>query len=538
MATVVDLQASVDATLVRMRDEHWVARLWAHDATLWKDDEKSQEFIRSFVGWLRVPEKMRDHVEDLHELADEVKTEFDHIVLLGMGGSSLCPEVLRRSFGRDPGFPELIVLDSVLPVMVRGVESRIDPAKTLFLVSSKSGGTIEPNTLLAIFWEKVVATKGDAAGRNFIAITDEGTSLAKEAEAKGFRRTFINPSDIGGRYSALSFFGLVPAALMGLDVSALLDRADEAMNASGPANAPEHNPAAMLGAAMGTLAKAGRDKLTLVVSDSIAGLGLWIEQLVAESTGKEGRGILPVAGEPAVPVSQYSGDRFFVGMAMAGDESVDARLDEIEKAGHPTMAFTLHDGYDLASQFFVWEVATALAGAVIGINPFNQPNVQAAKDITGEVLDSMIRGDAREPDPSFDPAAFAAHVAKAGEGDYVALLAYVSENAEHDRLLAEIRERIIATRVVATTSGYGPRYLHSTGQLHKGGAATGLFVILTADEAEDVPVPGKNYTLEMLARAQPVGDVKALESRDRRVLRVHLGRDVAGNLARLRDAIA
>jgi len=538
MATIDDLQAAVESTLVRMRDENWVERLWAHDATLWKDDEKSQAFIRAFVGWLGVPETMRAHVDDLHAFADEVKEAFDHVVLLGMGGSSLCPEVLWRSFGPQDDRPELIVLDSVLPVMVRSVEARIDPARTLFVVASKSGTTIEPSALHAIFRDRVKAVKGDRFGENFVAITDDGTALAKQAAEEGFRRTFVNPSDIGGRYSALSLFGLVPAALMGLDVARILDRADEAMLATGASNGPDQNPGSMLGAAMGTMANHGRDKLTIIVSDAVGSLGLWIEQLVAESTGKEGKGILPVAGEPTVPVSHLSGDRFFVGISMTGDHAVDERLDAIEGAGHPTMGFTLRDTYDLAAQFFVWEVATALAGAVIGINPFDQPNVQEAKDKTGEVLDALVRGEARESDPAFDPEAFAAHVAQAGEGDYVALLAYMSETEEHDRLLGEIREKIIAKQVVATTSGYGPRYLHSTGQLHKGGPNTGVFVVLTANEAEGMPVPGADYTLDMLASSQPMGDLRTLEAHGRRAMRVHLGSDVAGNLAKLRDAIA
>ena len=441
-----------------------------------------------------------------------------------MGGSSLGPEVLRQTFGSAPGYPELIVLDSIVPGWVQSVAESIDPARTLFLVSSKSGSTTEPNMFYAYFRSLVEKAVGkERAGRSFIAVTDPGTSLETMAREQGFRRVFSNPADIGGRYSVLTYFGMVPAALSGIDIVTLLDRAD-CMRAGTASCIPVYvNPGAWLGSVVAVLARQGRDKLTLVTSPSIGSFGLWVEQLIAESTGKEGTGIVPIAGEPPAAPDHYGDDRLFVYLRLEGDGNAesDAAIQAIESSGQPVVRLELRDKHDLGAEFFRWELATAIAGAALGINPFDQPNVQAAKTMTESVLgqfESSGRLPEMEASASLDKL-----LAESRRGDYLAIMAYVRQTPGMDRALDALRRKVTERHGIATTMGYGPRFLHSTGQLHKGGPASGLFLQLTADHTRDLPIPDSPFTFGVLADAQAVGDLRALRASERRAARVHLG---------------
>ncbi len=523
-----DLKTDVEATLRRMAGDRTVPRIWDRDHTVWKQDPAE---IADRLGWLQVTERMSKQVSSLESFAQEVRDEgIRHVVLLGMGGSSLGPEVLRQTFGSAEGYPELIVLDSTIPAAVRHVTDAIDPARTLFLVSSKSGSTIEVMSLYKHFRRLVEETVGaDSAGRHFVAITDAGTPLERLAADRGFRRSFLNPSDVGGRYSVLSYFGLTPAALMGLDVAMLLQRADGARDAAHEQG--EANPAAWLGAAMGTLAQNGRDKLTLVTSPAIAGFGLWVEQLVAESTGKEGKGVVPVAGEPLLEPAAYGNDRFFVYLRLDGDDNaqLDQAIERLESSGHPVARLALKDRYDLGGEFFRWEFATAVAGAILGIQPFDQPNVQQAKDLTAQVLASYEK-EGRLPDVSAT-GSLRELLSGARPGDYLAIMAYVQETPAVVARLTDLRRAVMQRHGIATTLGFGPRFLHSTGQLHKGGPPTGLYVQIVADDAHDLPVPGETYSFGVLAAAQALGDLNALEALGRRVARVTLKGDVETGLA-------
>lgn len=511
----------VEATLADFQRRDVILRVWSRDHTLWKP---GPEEIADRLGWLDVTGHMRQQAPELHAFTKDVRSEsFGHVVLLGMGGSSLGPEVLKRSFGSAPGYPSLIVLDSTVPAAIRAVAEAVDPAHTLFLVSSKSGGTSEPNALYRYFRERVQSAREDGAGRSFAAITDEGSSLERLGREEGFRHVFLNPSDIGGRYSVLSYFGLVPAALIGLDVGTMLDRAD-AMRESCAANVPlGDNPGAFLGTMMGTLALVGRDKLTLVTSPSIAGFGLWAEQLIAESTGKEGKGIIPVASESLHGPDAYGDDRIFAYLRLEGDDNAvnDARIAELESAGHPVVRLELQDIYDLAAEFFRWEFATAVAGVVLGLNPFDQPDVQRAKEQTDAVLGEYLAS-GRLPDAP-DGGDVERLLSQAGPGDYLAITAFVGETPETDRALARLREAVSRRHGIATTVGYGPRFLHSTGQLHKGGTANGLFLQIVAGHDPDILIPGEQYSFGVLADAQALGDLRALEERGRRFARVRVG---------------
>ncbi|HKY05658.1 MAG TPA: transaldolase, partial [Blastocatellia bacterium] len=487
-------------------------------------------------------------------------------LLMGMGGSSLCPEVLRRTFGARPGYPELLVLDSTVPSAVLAFERRIDVERTLFIVASKSGTTTEPQVFYDYFFDKVARVKGDRAGENFVAITDPDTLLARIAEEKKFRRAFLNPSDIGGRYSALSYFGMVPAALAGLDITAILDRAGRAMSSC---RAASENPGLDLGVALGVLARRGRDKLTFAITPPVDSLGLWIEQLVAESTGKEGVGILPVVGEPLADPEVYGNDRVFVYIHTldSTDKDTETRLAALVSAGHPVIVRTLDDPNSLGEEFFVWEFATAVAGVVLQINPFDQPNVQESKDNTRRLLEGYAReGNLPEQevlagdngirlhasaemktllavpalsDQTAPTAAsvIALHLASVRAGDYVALTAYIEETVENDRALEQVRARIRDRLRVATTVGYGPRFLHSTGQFHKGGPPTGVFIQITSDDAEEVPIPDRPYTFSTLKQAQALGDFQSLAGRSLRAIRFHARRDVSAGLEALLDAV-
>ena len=511
----------VEDAIADLQTRRTVERIWERDHTVWRPEPTE---IANRLGWLDVSDVMREQVPGLEAFAREVRDAgFLHVALLGMGGSSLGPEVLRKTFGSAEGYPELIVLDSTVPGWINMVTEAIEPAKTLFLVSSKSGSTIEPLSFYSYFRRLVEQHLREGAVGNFVAITDPGTSLAELAQEQGFRRVFPNPPDIGGRYSVLSYFGLAPAALTGIDIGKLLDRADLIRGASGPSVAVGDNPGAWLGVVMGTLAKSGRDKLTLVTSPSIAAFGLWAEQLLAESTGKEGTGIIPVAGEPLLSPEHYGDDRFFVYLRVEKDDNAatDGAVDRLRASGHPIVRLDLRDPYDLGGEFWRWEFATAVAGAVLDIHPFDQPNVQQAKDLTDSVLQSYVdSGDLPEVKawPSVDKL-----LSQARHGDYLSIMAYLRQTPEVDRSLEDLRRRVTERHRIATTSGYGPRFLHSTGQLHKGGPNSGLFLQITEDQPEDVLLPGQSYSFEILLDAQSLGDLQALRDLGRRVTRVHLG---------------
>jgi transaldolase/glucose-6-phosphate isomerase len=531
-------QAAVDAAIARIEKEKFVERIWKKDATLWKNDEAHKKIISNGLGWLTVADQMLKNVKELRAFADSVRRDFDAIVVLGMGGSSLCSEVTRRVFGKKDGYPELLVLDSTVPEAIKTLESKLKLERTLFMVASKSGTTTEPLMFHHYFYDRVKSVKGDRAGENFIAVTDPDTQLQKDAQRDKFCKIFINPADIGGRYSALSYFGMVPAAISGVDVETLLDRAVHAAHVA-IVPSPKKNPAAMLGAVMGAMAAQGRDKLTLITPAPLDTLGLWIEQLVAESTGKEGKGILPVAGEPLLDVRDYGKDRVFVAVRLRGSDDV-RRLKELSDAGHPVVDQVLADPLDLGEIFFTWEFATAVAGALLGIDAFDQPNVQESKDNTKKLLEEYKSagkmthsGTQVTPD---DPAV-ARLLGEIKPGDYVALTEYFGETPKRDKLIAEIRETIARSLHVATTTGYGPRFLHSTGQLHKGGPANGVFLQLTGGPGTDVPLPGEKFTFGVLVRAQAIGDFQSLASRKRRAISITLGEDVDRGLEKLAQTV-
>ena len=508
-------------------------------------------------------------VDSLQQFAKEVKGEgYKHAVVLGMGGSSLCPDVCRATFGTAPGFLELQVLDSTLPASVLQLEKSIDLRKSLFLVSSKSGGTVEPLSFFAYFFHLLEKEKGERAGENFVAITDPGTALEQVAHEKRFRRVFHGQPDIGGRYSALSNFGMVPAALAGVDVRELLGRAAAMAQACGASVPLEENPGIALGALLAEAARAGRDKLTFVMSTGIYTFADWVEQLLAESTGKEGKGLVPVVREYIHTPESYGHDRLFVHMTLASEmnHSVQQRLEILEAAGHPVVRFELADPYDLGKEFFRWEVATATAGALLGINPFDQPNVQESKDNTSRLLGQYrAQGRLAEEGPvaeyegiqvycptalfarlreklrvrdGITPAELVAAFLDEGKpGSYVALLPYLESSSGHRAAVQVLRLAIRDGLRLATTVGYGPRYLHSTGQLHKGGAANGLFVLITADDRQDLPVPGQPYSFSVLKQAQALGDYQALAGKGRLVMRFHLGAAIQVGLDNLASLV-
>jgi len=538
-----DLEAKVQAALQDWADGGKVGRLWARDATLWTGRDEAR-----WLGWFGIVDQQLGRVDDVRRAAEDVRQAgLSHVLVLGMGGSSLCPEVLRMTFGRLVGWPELHVLDSTDPAQVRTLETTVDLARTLFIVASKSGTTLEPNIFKQHFFECVKATVGAAeVGRRFVAITDPGSQMQRVAEADGFRRVFFGLPSIGGRYSALSDFGMVPAAVMGLDVARLLGRAAEMARACAASVSVEENPGAALGIVMGVLAKNGRDKATLVASPGIQGLGAWLEQLLAESTGKGGQGLIPIDREPVGAPGVYGADRFFVYLRLssAPDAEQDLRVEALERAGQPLVRITVDDPYDLGAEFFRWEFATAVAGAMLHVNPFDQPDVEASKLATRRLTDEYEKTGAlpsqaavRVDDPNLR-AALRNHLGRLGAGDYAALLAYVEMSDEHERELRAIRGTIRDRYRVATCLGFGPRFLHSTGQAYKGGPNSGVFLQITCDDAVDVPVPGQKYTFGVVKAAQAQGDFQVLVERGRRALRIHLGKDVKGGLATLRSAVA
>jgi glucose-6-phosphate isomerase len=559
-------EKAVDARLVALDRSEFAARLWARDDSLWSEDPAHRAVARNRLGWLESPALMRREVEALRTFATEVRADgFTHAVLLGMGGSSLAPEVLRRAFGVAAGALDLEVLDSTSPAAVREVAERIDLPRTFFVVSSKSGGTTEVSAFEKYFFEWVRAALGARAGRSFAAITDPGSPLEALARARGYRHTFRNAPTIGGRYSALSYFGLVPAALIGADVGAILDAALAEERESGARVPAARNPGVALGAALGELALSGRDKVTLVLGPELSAMGAWIEQLLAESTGKDGLGLVPVADEPLAPPALYGADRVFVAVTQRPfPPATESQLAALRAAGHPVVRWTIPALTSLGAEFLRWEIATATAGAVLGVDPFDEPNVTEAKQATQAVLAEVLEagrspevywlaeaGDLRIEAPVSVADAIETRVADRDRpaawvpalfglerpGDYVAICAYLHRTPERHERLQRLRLACRAATRLATTLGYGPRFLHSTGQLHKGGPNHGIFLQLTADDGPAVPIPGERYDFAALIRAQAAGDYEVLERRRRRVLRVHLGRDVEAALDALVEAV-
>lgn len=577
------LTAQVETTIERATNENVIARIWKKDASLWKQDAEAQANIKSFMGWLEAVTFTKSKLAEVLTFTDEVKAAgFTHAVLCGMGGSSLCPEVLRRVFqanqeseNQEQDELKLLVLDSTDPETVAAIENQIKIETTLFIIASKSGSTVEPLSFYRYFYQLAAdfyarggkSKCGAKAGDHFIAITDDGTKMTRDAARDEFRKIFINPSDIGGRYSALSLFGVVPAALIGLNVGEMMEKADAAVEAC--KDESSENPALRLGCAIGAAAsKASADKLTLITDEKLSSLGLWIEQLIAESTGKEGKGIVPVAGEKLIEgAAKYKDDRVFVAVQVddLGDDATRV-LNELEAANQPIIKRRLSAIDDLFAEFFVWEIATAVAGWTLQINPFDQPNVQAAKDITVKLLKdrttsgTLPTGEAFAENDDFalfQPAsstntheskntgessqvatAIVNHFKQAKSGEsYIALLAYLRETDAYDEIISDIRRLLVEKINAATTFGYGPRYLHSTGQLHKGGANNGVFIVLTDEDETDLDVPESDYSFSVLKQAQAFGDIGALADENRKVLRVHFKRGASAGLTKLRSLL-
>jgi transaldolase / glucose-6-phosphate isomerase len=550
-----EISKQVDAMVEEWQIGGKVRRLWAHDASLWTGADEGQ-----WLGWLNITEDQLAEQDHFKELAAEIKAAgFKHALLLGMGGSSLCPEVLAQSFGRTAGFPEMHVLDSTDPAQVKTFENKIDLANTIFIVSSKSGSTLEPNIFKQYFFDRVAATIGkDKAGERFIAVTDPGSKMEQVATADHFRHIFHGVASIGGRYSALSDFGMVPAAVMGIDAPKFLDRADVmAVSCSHCLPIPQ-NPGVMLGITLGVLAKNGHDKVTFVTSPGIADLGAWLEQLIAESTGKIGKGLIPVDREALAVPEKYGKDRVFAYLRLESspDTAQDAAVNALIKAGHPVVRIEVADVMSIGQEMFRWEIATAVAGSIIGINAFNQPDVEASKIATKTLTSEYEKTGSLPPEKPFFSAGgvqlfsndanvttgktlsdhLKAHLNRLGAGDYFALLAYVEMNQPHESILQQMRTGVRDAKRVATCLGFGPRFLHSTGQAYKGGPNTGVFLQITCDDKVDVPVPGQKYTFGVVKAAQARGDFQVLAERKRRALRVHLS-DVSAGLETLRAAI-
>jgi transaldolase/glucose-6-phosphate isomerase len=556
------LATAVKAAIGEWQSGNKMQRLWQRDATLWTGDDEA-----NWLGWLDIVEEQIAHPVELRNIAKEVwSAGFKDVLLLGMGGSSLCPEVLRTTFGKVPGFPDLHVLDSTDPAQVKAFENKVDIARTLFIVSSKSGSTLEPNIFKQYFFERTKQAVGaDQAGSHFIAITDPGSKMQQVAEADQFRHIFYGRPSIGGRYSALSNFGMAPAAVMGVDIKKFLDRAQEMVRACGPSAPVEENPGAMLGIILGTAARNGRDKVTIVTSPDIFDLGAWLEQLLAESTGKVGKGIIPVDREELAAPEVYGNDRVFayIHTKHATDVRQDAKVAALEAAGHPVVRIAMADVYDLGAEFFRWEIATAVAGSIIGINAFNQPDVEASKIATRNLTSEYEKtGSLPAEKPILEDGGIKlftdeknaaelaraagadkslagylkAHLGRIVAGDYFAVLGFIQMNAEHERKLQLIRHAVRDKKRVATCLGFGPRFLHSTGQAYKGGPNTGVFLQVTCDDGLELPVPQQKYTFGVVKAAQARGDFQVLVERGRRALRVHL-HDVDAGLVSLTAAI-
>lgn len=556
-AALHSYQKKVDAALAELRDQKIISRIWANDHTVWKPEPTE---ITNRLGWLHSPVVTAKAIPEIISFVEEVRKDgFTHALLLGMGGSSLAPEVFRFTFGVKKGYLELAVLDSTDPGAVLAHERRLDLTKTLFIVSTKSGGTVETFSFFKYFYNRLMDKVGkDKVGRHFVAITDPGSGLETTAKEYDFRKTFLNDPNIGGRYSALSFFGIVPAALIGMDLKKLLDRAAKmAVNCSA---ADEENSGAWLGAIMGECAADNRDKLTLITSPPISHFGAWVEQLVAESSGKEGKGILPVDGEELGSPEVYANDRLFVYLKLKGDLTHDKKIELLKKAGHPVAQLDLNDNYDLGGEFFRWEIATVIAGRRLNINPFDQPNVESAKVLARNMVAAYQKeGKLPELKPTFlaDGIAVFSNLSVANletaaqkfldqssaGRSYVSFQAYVPSTSDTDSLLNSLRLCIRDSRKLATTAGYGPRFLHSTGQLHKGDGGQGLFIQITSDAVEDIAIPDKagesasGMSFGVLKLAQALGDRQALLDAGRKFIRFHLGKDVAGGLKQIVQAL-
>ena len=556
------LAATVKSTIADWQSGGKMKRLWDRDASLWTGEDESK-----WLGWLDIVDEQIAQQGALQKFAKDIHARgFEQILLLGMGGSSLCPEVLRMTFGRIPHYPELHVLDSTDPAQVKAFEHQIDIAKTLFIVSSKSGSTLEPNIFKQYFFERAKQVIGaDKVGSHFVAVTDPGSKMQQVAEGDRFLHIFFGRPSIGGRYSALSNFGMVPAAAMGLDTKRFLDRTVKMVQACGPNTSVEENTGAVLGIILGAAANAGRDKVTIITSPGISDLGAWLEQLIAESTGKAGKGIIPVDREHLSSPDMYGNDRVFASIRLQNeaDTDPDAKVTAIEKAGHPVVRITMPGIYDLGAEFFRWEVATAVAGAIIGINPFNQPDVEASKIATRSLTSEYEKnGSLPAEKPILEDSGIKlftddknaadltkaasekslvgylkAHLSRIHAGDYFALLGYIQMNAEHEQSLQTVRHAVRDTKRVATCLGFGPRFLHSTGQAYKGGPNSGVFLQVTCDDAVELPVPAQKYTFGVVKAAQARGDFQVLAERGRRALRVHLGKDLKSGLAALQAAM-
>ena len=569
--TVSELKASLPeplSTAVKTAVSDWqsgkkMQRLWQRDAGLWTGRDEA-----NWLGWLDIVDEQIVQQDRLQKLAKEVQVRgFQHVLLLGMGGSSLCPEVLRMTFGRTTHYPTLHVLDSTDPAQVKSFEHLINIPKTLFIVSSKSGSTLEPNIFKQYFFERTRQAVGvSKAGSHFMAITDPGSKMQQVAEGDRFLHIFFGRPSIGGRYSALSNFGMVPAAVIGIDTKKFLTRAADMARSCGPDVAVEQNPGAMLGAILGTAANAGRDKVTIITSPGISDLGAWLEQLLAESTGKNGKGIIPVDREQMGPPEVYGNDRVFayVRLESGPDADQDAKVAAIEKAGHPVVRVAMSDIYDLGAEFFRWEIAAAVAGTIIGINAFNQPDVEASKIATRSLTSEYEKtGSLPAEKPVVEDGGIKlftdeknaaelakgagsdstlagylkAHLARIKAGDYFAVLGYIQMIAEHEQSLQSIRHAVRDKKRVATCMEFGPRFLHSTGQAYKGGPNSGVFLQITCDDSVQLPVPGQKYTFGVVKAAQARGDFQVLADRGRRALRVHLGSNVKAGLATLLAAV-
>ena len=553
------LAGAVAASIDDWKKNNKVARLWQKDASLWTGTDES-----NWLGWLTITEEQLAHIDALKQIAADVKkARFKHALLLGMGGSSLCPEVLRMTFGKSKGFPELHVLDSTDPAQIMAIEAKVDLKSTVCIVSSKSGSTLEPNIYKQYFFERIKAKVGEKeAGSRFIAITDPGSKMQQVAEADKFRKIFFGVPSIGGRYSALSNFGMVPAAVMGLDVAKFLNNTQEMVQACGATSAADVNPGVILGAILGVAANHGRDKITIVTSPGISDLGAWLEQLIAESTGKIGKGIIPVDRERLAKPAAYGNDRVFAYLRLASkpNKAQDAAVAALEKAGHPVVRITLPNIYNLGQEFFRWEIATAVAGSIIGINAFNQPDVEASKIETKNLTSQYETTGSLPPEsPFFEEkgvklfadekntatlkggadlaGVLRAHLSRLGAGDYFAVLSYITMNAMNEKSLQTIRHAVRDKKKVATVLGFGPRFLHSTGQAYKGGPNSGVFLQITCDDAKDLPVPGQKFTFGIVKAAQARGDFAVLAERGRRALRVHLGKNLKSGLATLTKAV-
>jgi transaldolase/glucose-6-phosphate isomerase len=552
------LADAVAASLEDWKKNNKVARLWQKDASLWCGTDEG-----NWLGWLTITEDQLGHIDALKQIAKDVKkARFKHALLLGMGGSSLCPEVLRMTFGKIKGFPELHVLDSTDPAQIMAIEAKVDLKSTICIVSSKSGSTLEPNIYKQYFFERVKAKVGEKeAGNRFIAITDPASKMQQVAESDKFRKIFMGVPSIGGRYSAISNFGMVPAAVMGLDVAKFLKNTEEMVQACGASAAADSNPGIILGNILGVAANQGRDKITIIASPGISDLGAWLEQLIAESTGKIGKGIIPVDRERLAKPAVYGNDRVFAYLRLATkpNKAQDAAVAALEKAGHPVVRISLPNIYNLGQEFFRWEIATAVAGSIIGINAFNQPDVEASKIETMKLTSQYETTGSLPPEVPFFEAAgiklFAdeknvavvhgptladvlkAHLSRLKAGDYFGVLGYITMNPANEKTLQAIRHALRDKKKVATVLGFGPRFLHSTGQAYKGGPNSGVFLQITCDDAKDLQVPGQRYTFGIVKAAQARGDFAVLAERGRRALRVHLGKNLKSGLATLTKAV-